>query len=275
MMIDPQVEPANFGFPAAGQVPLVAPGLAVGSPSAAQPTGAIGSHAGAGFFCQELTRRSEPLAVPPRILIAGCGAGHEAVAIQQHLQATVEAVDVEDFVPPELKAGSAVRFRVASVCDLPFADNSFDAVFYHHVIEHVDRPAASLAELHRVLRPGGWLFVGTPNRQRLVSSVGAHQQSEWEATWSNKLGDNWRDWKDRLTGRFRNELGAHAGFSRRELDQMIAAHFPQRDWVTKEYLFFKYGLSRVKSLLTLVTHPAIQWFAAPAIYVFACKSVGK
>jgi hypothetical protein len=69
--------------------------------------------------------------------------------------------------------------------------------------------------------------------------IGAHKQSEWEATFANKLADNVRDWKDRLTGKFRNELGAHAGFSRGELDSMLAKHFENRLWLTEQYLRFK------------------------------------
>ncbi|MCE2791915.1 MAG: methyltransferase domain-containing protein [Planctomycetota bacterium] len=267
MSLDPVSPAVNAVFHAPVVVPLVNAGL----PTDGNPAVSIESHAGARFFCEQIASRNGLVPKPWNILIAGCGAGHEAVAIAQQLQARVEAVDVEDFVGSELKGSSPVHFQVASVCELPFNAATFDAIFYHHVIEHVDRPAASLAELHRVLRPGGWLFVGTPNRQRLVSSIGAHQQSEWEATWMNKLGDNLRDWKDRMTGRFRNELGAHAGFSRGELDQMLSSHFPERDWVTDEYLRFKYGTSKVQKLLPLVTHPAVQWFAAPAIYVFARK----
>ncbi len=254
---------------AAGLVPLVKGQKATREPLMVAP---IRSHAGAGFFCQQFAQRFSGEEFPRRILVAGCGAGHEAVAIQQALQAEVDAIDVEDFVKAELKEDSSVRFQVGSVCQLPFPADFFDAVFYHHVIEHVERPAESLVELARVLKPSGWLFVGTPNRQRLISSIGAHQQSEWEATWRNKLGDNLRDWKDRLTGRFRNELGAHAGFSRYELDQMLSQHFARRDWVTEEYLRFKYGEGRAAGLLPLVTHPAVNWFAAPAIYVFARKS---
>ena len=235
----------------------------------------IDSHAGAAFFCQQLFQHGWNPGRSPRVLIAGCGSGHEAVAIGQELQATIEAVDVEDFVPESLKQLPGVQFQVASVCALPFPASHFDAIFYHHVIEHVDDPPTSLVELHRVLKPGGWLFVGTPNRQRLISSIGAHEQSEWKPTLANKLGDNLRDWKDRLTGQFRNELGAHAGFSHRELDELLARHFQQREWLTREYINFKYAGNRLAPLLPMVTHPAVCWFAAPAIYVLCQKSLQR
>jgi SAM-dependent methyltransferase len=238
----------------------------------ATESNSISSHAGAGFFCHLLQQHGWNDLATKRVLIAGCGAGHEAVAIQAELDADVDAVDIEDFVSAELKAGTSVRFAVGSVCELPFPENTFDAIFYHHVIEHVDNPSASLRELHRVLKPEGWLFVGTPNRHRLLSSIGAHQQSEWEATLVNKLKDNIRDWKDRVTGRFRNELGAHAGFSRRELDTMLAVHFSHRNWLTEDYLRFKYSSGRVASLIPLATHPTVSWFSAPAIYAMCRKA---
>lgn len=45
---------------------------------------------------------------------------------------------------------------------LPFADASFDAVLCSQVLEHVFTPAEFLAEIHRVLRPGGQLLLATP-----------------------------------------------------------------------------------------------------------------
>lgn len=231
--------------------------------------GKITSHAGAAFFCQELQSRVS--GGVDRLLVAGCGAGHEAACIQRALDCEVDAVDLELYADDELQAIDGLHFDVASVTDLPFADESFDAVFYHHVIEHVDDPAKSLAEIHRVLRPGGWLFVGTPNRHRLASAVGAHRQTDWESTLSNKLRENWQDWHARLRGRFRNEFGEHAGFAERELDQMLARHFPRRQWLTANYLRFKYGESRWGFMLPFITARPLVNFVPPGIYVLAQK----
>jgi SAM-dependent methyltransferase len=229
------------------------------------------SHAGAAFFLDRLshlgceTKR-------PRILIAGCGAGHEAQWIHDQTGGSVDAIDIDDFVPASLKGQEHLRFQVASVCELPFADATFDLVFYHHVIEHVDQPTASLIELQRVLRPGGWMFVGTPNRHRLISSLGAHAQSEWESTIWNKIKDNLRDWRDRLCGRFHNHMGAHAGFSRRELDSMLRPLFARRVWMTEEYLAFKYKRHWARPIVAAATIPPLSAITPPAIYAFCQKT---
>lgn len=47
---------------------------------------------------------------------------------------------------------------------LPFADSSFDLIVSDYVFEHVEDPATVAVELQRVLRPGGWILVRTPNR---------------------------------------------------------------------------------------------------------------
>jgi SAM-dependent methyltransferase len=47
--------------------------------------------------------------------------------------------------------------------ELPLAGESLDAVVCCSVLEHVREPAAVLREIARVLRPGGWLYLGVPN----------------------------------------------------------------------------------------------------------------
>lgn len=51
--------------------------------------------------------------------------------------------------------------RIGVAEDLPFEDSSFDVVLCTQVLEHVDDPALTLAEIMRVLAPGGVTFVST------------------------------------------------------------------------------------------------------------------
>jgi uncharacterized protein YbaR (Trm112 family) len=51
---------------------------------------------------------------------------------------------------------------VADAHQLPYADNSVDAIFCEAVIEHLSQPSRAVAEMFRVLRPGGQVFAATP-----------------------------------------------------------------------------------------------------------------
>jgi len=96
--------------------------------------------------------------VPPgevrRALDVGAREGHQTRWLEAQGY-TVTSIDVEQ------------RFPACRVVDanapLPFADASFDLVWCSEVIEHLEQPAASLAELRRVTKPGGELVLTTPN----------------------------------------------------------------------------------------------------------------
>lgn len=50
----------------------------------------------------------------------------------------------------------------ADIHQLPFADNTFDAVLCNHVLEHVADDIKAMQELRRVLKPGGWAILQVP-----------------------------------------------------------------------------------------------------------------
>jgi len=94
-----------------------------------------------------------------RMLDAGTGPGtvaREAV----RLGARVTAVDAEPgMVALAAAAVPEAEVRHAVLPELPFEDGAFDAVVGNFVVNHVEQPAVTLAELRRVVRPGGRIAV--------------------------------------------------------------------------------------------------------------------
>ena len=55
-----------------------------------------------------------------------------------------------------------IDFRQGSAYELPFAEDTFDAVFSHALLEHPRDPGRAAAEFRRVLKPGGMPGACTP-----------------------------------------------------------------------------------------------------------------
>ncbi|NRQ42247.1 23S rRNA (guanine(745)-N(1))-methyltransferase [Rheinheimera sp. YQF-2] len=108
--------------------------------------------------CDTLT----PLAAKS-ILDTGCGEGYYTAQVKQALPgATVYGVDISKAaIKFAAKANSAIQFSVASVYQLPFAAQSFDAIVR---IYAPSKPE----ELQRLLKPGGHLVTVTPGPQHLL-----------------------------------------------------------------------------------------------------------
>ncbi|MFL6846183.1 MAG: class I SAM-dependent methyltransferase [Allosphingosinicella sp.] len=97
----------------------------------------------------------------PRLLDIGCGNG-EFLARAREAGWDVFGCD---FDPAALRAASASGAEVRKGGAETFLDSagSFDAVTLSHIVEHVHDPAALLAQCHQLLRPGGTIFIDTPN----------------------------------------------------------------------------------------------------------------
>ena len=88
-------------------------------------------------------------------LDVGTGPGTAARAAASR-GAHVTAVDAEPSMIEVASAGVPTGdVRLAVLPELPFADGTFDAVVANFVVNHVGDPAAAVAELRRVVRPGG------------------------------------------------------------------------------------------------------------------------
>ncbi len=94
---------------------------------------------------------------PGRVLDLGCGIGHSYEELVPR-----ETVGVD--VAAEALAGQNRETHVADMRSVPFRDGAFASVISIHSLEHVPDPERVLAEVYRVLEPGGRAIFATPNR---------------------------------------------------------------------------------------------------------------
>ena len=85
----------------------------------------------------------------------------QSVSQKRSNRASCTAIDMEESQVEMARAAAAAgghdnaTFHVGDVTDLPFEDNSFDVAHCHAVLIHVPDTQAVLAEVKRVLKPGG------------------------------------------------------------------------------------------------------------------------
>lgn len=122
---------------------------------------------------------------PASTLDAGCGEGETVARLGPLLGERIAAVDLSAYsVGRVVERLPEVDARIASVTDLPFADASFELVLCLEVLEHLDDPAAAVAELVRVgardvvvsvpFEP--YFRIGSLLRGKYVSAFGNHPE---------------------------------------------------------------------------------------------------
>jgi ubiquinone/menaquinone biosynthesis C-methylase UbiE len=157
-----------------------------------------------GFFLEPLLQRGF------NVLDVGCGPATITTGIAQAVMpGRVTAVDSESSLLEKgrrLAEGCEIvnlDFVTASSHQLPFADESFDVVFAHALLEHLADPIQTLHEFHRVTRPGGFVaicspdwdaFEYQPDSQRLGRAITAYRTLQEHNGGDTRAGARLIDW---------------------------------------------------------------------------------
>ncbi len=109
----------------------------------------------------------------------GCGAGVDLLPLAERVGQTGQVVGLDhdsDVLQAahQAAAGRANILVVASAAEqIPFPPGTFDRVRADRVLQHVKQPAAVLAEMYRVLRPGGLLVLVEPDWKSIALVPGS------------------------------------------------------------------------------------------------------
>ena len=139
---------------------------------------------------------AEPLDGP--VLDVGCGDGHFARNCLAAGYGGAVDVGFDPWLPSVREARASGAYRLALACGgeaIPFRDGAFRTVVSNCVLEHIPPLDATLAEIARVLAPGGTLIITVPSDRfapslfwpRALSSVGLPALGAAYGTWFNKI----------------------------------------------------------------------------------------
>jgi len=135
-----------------------------------------------------------PLAAELDVLDVGCGCGTGSNLLARAAR-SVTAIDRSSmalqFARRRWKQAN-LRFLRMDAHTLQFAAASFDFIITNENIEHLDPLEPHVAELARVLRPGGMVFVGTPDPAKTVHKNRYHQREMTAAELQELLGHHFR-----------------------------------------------------------------------------------
>ncbi|PSB45448.1 SAM-dependent methyltransferase [Cyanosarcina cf. burmensis CCALA 770] len=145
-----------------------------------------------GFFYREKMRAIHYIAPDrPFQKILEVGGGQSGLTSLLYPQAQIVNIDLDPkYAQDPCNQQEKVRFMCGDATALPFEDCYFDAVTMFDVLEHIPQHEKAVSEALRVLRPGGFLLVSTPNQNwrfpyyKLMQSI-CPSEAEVMAEWGH------------------------------------------------------------------------------------------
>jgi SAM-dependent methyltransferase len=126
-------------------------------------------------------RRLGPLPAGARVLDVGCATGY-FLDLVRAAGGDAYGVEVSPYAAEVAGRRHPGRVECGTLEEARYPDDHFHAVFLSDLIEHVPRPAALLAEVRRIVAPGGWVVVCTPDfgsaGSRLLGRRWFHRKEE-------------------------------------------------------------------------------------------------
>lgn len=118
------------------------------------------------WITQEIEKKIKGKAT---LLDIGCGGGFltNSLAKRGHKVSGIDISEKTLEVAKKYDETKSVHYLLANAYNLPFKENTFDAVFALDVLEHVESPDKLIEEASRVLKPNGLFFFHTFNRNLL------------------------------------------------------------------------------------------------------------
>lgn len=203
------------------------------------------------------------LKTPRKILILGCGSNDENISIKQIVNPECFVIGIDIDFQSLIKNQCRENLLQMNGYQLGFKDNSFDCIFSYHVLEHIQDYCGALSEVKRVLKPNGFFILGVPNKIRLFGYIGSNVTLPTKIIW------NLNDLLMRIRGKFENQYGAHAGFTKSELLNHVDKYFFRTMDVTSEYFYFCYEAK--KKLLKIINKFKLNAILFPSIYFLCFK----
>lgn len=114
-----------------------------------------------------------------RMLDVGSALGDSLAEAKKLGWKKVEGVELSEYAAKESRK-RGLKVKIGTLCDAKYSSDRFDVVTLQDVIEHVKNPLPEMEEVYRVLKPGGIVFLVTPD-------IGG-----W---WARLLGPFWYHYK--------------------------------------------------------------------------------